>query len=359
MMDELSTRFSALFGQSAEVTAFSPARVNLIGEHVDYNDGPVLPAALALTTRVAMARSDEPGLDAHSVQFDRRLTRAMDTPRCGDWLDYVAGCVGILGERVELPPGLKIMIDSSIPMGAGISSSAALELSVLKALNELLGLGLDPPELARLGQRVENDFIGMQCGLMDQMACAIAVPGVALYFDTRSGETEDIPLLSGHTFAVVHSGVEHRLIDGGYNQRRSECETAADALGVKSLRDLSPADLPRIEALDSPFAERARHIVTEIDRVIQARAVLRDGGAEQFGALMTQSHASQRDDYLVSLPEIDALVESALSHGALGARLTGGGFGGSIVALVHTDCVDGWRENVLADRPDAHWVSAT
>ncbi len=358
-MDDIPTRFSAQFGQEPEATAFAPARVNLIGEHVDYNDGPVLPAALALTTQVALARSDEAGLDAYSAQFDRRLTRPMDTPRCGDWLDYVAGCVGILGKQAELPPGLKILIDSTIPMGAGISSSAALELSVLKALNELLGLGLPPAELARLGQRVENDFIGMQCGLMDQMACAIAVPGVALYFDTRSGETEDIPLLPDYTFAVVHSGVEHRLIDGGYNQRRSECESAAKSLGVASLRDLSPADLPRIEALDSPFAERARHIVTEIDRVILARGALRDGKAEEFGALMTQSHASQRDDYLVSLPEIDALVESALRHGALGARLTGGGFGGSIVALVQTNRLDGWRENVLADRPDAHWVSAT
>ncbi|MEO1249046.1 MAG: galactokinase [Pseudomonadota bacterium] len=358
-MDDLSTQFATLFGQAPEATAFAPARVNLIGEHVDYNDGPVLPAALALTTRVALARSSDAGLDAYSTQFDRRLMRPMDTPRCGDWLDYVAGCVGILGEQAELPPGLKILIDSTIPMGAGISSSAALELSVLKALNELLDLSLSAPDLARLGQRVENDFIGMQCGLMDQMACAIAVPGVALYFDTQSGETEDIPLLPGHTFAVVHSGVEHRLIDGGYNQRRSECETAAKSLGVTSLRTLSPADLPRIEALDSPFAERARHIVTEIDRVIRARTVLRDGNAVAFGALMTQSHASQRDDYLVSLPEIDALVDTALSHGALGARLTGGGFGGSIVALVETSALEGWRDNVLAEQPQAHWVSAT
>lgn len=358
-MENFSNRFSALFGQEPEALAVAPARVNLIGEHVDYNDGPVLPAALSLTTHVAMARSPEPGLDVYSAQFDTRLTRPMASERSGDWLDYVAGCLAIISEQTTLPTGLRILIDSTIPMGAGISSSAALELAVLKSLNQMLDLGLSPPELARLGQRVENEFIGMQCGLMDQMACAIAAPGLALYFDTRSGETENIPLIDGHSFDVVHCGVGHRLTDGGYNQRRSECESAARSLGVESLRDLSTADLSRIDALESPFAERARHVVTEIDRVIQARDRLQLCDAAKFGQLMTESHASQRDDYKVSLPEVDALVESALNHGALGARLTGGGFGGSIVALVETQALETWRGRVLADRPDAHWVSST
>ena len=357
--DALDSRFEAVFGTPPEAHGAAPGRVNLIGEHVDYNDGPVLPMALSLGTRIAIARADGSGsaIDGVSAQFDERRTRDFASPPAHDWLDYAIGCVTVLERRGIAVPGLLLMIDSTIPMGAGLSSSAAFEVALLKALRDLLTLDLTDEAIARLGQDVENDYIGMRCGLMDQMACAKARPGAALFFDTRSGETRGVGVPEGHTFSIVHCGVGHRLTDGGYNQRRAECEAACEALGVASLRDLGPGDLPRIEALESPLAERARHVVTEIARVFAAEQALLQGDVTALGRLMTESHASQRDDYKVSLPELDALVESALSHGALGARLTGGGFGGSVVSLVPTDRLEPWRAAVLHDRPDAHWIT--
>lgn len=357
-MDDLESRFAGLFGKPPGAIGRAPGRVNLIGEHVDYNDGPVLPMALELGTRIAVGHAEGGGgLDAYSVQFDQRLQRAYDAPPAKDWLDYAIGCIEILrGHGVTLPP-LNLMIDSTIPMGAGLSSSAAFEVALFKALRELMELSYSDETLARFGQQVENEFIGMHCGLMDQMVCSLSRPGSALFFDTQSGETRTVRLLPGYTFSVIHCGVGHRLTDGGYNQRRAECEAAAEALDIKSLRELSMDDLPRIEALGSPMAERACHVVTEIERVFAAEKALLAGDAVTLGHLMTESHASQRDYYNVSLPELDALVESALRHGALGARLTGGGFGGSVVSLVRERRVIPWRDKVLHDRPGAYWIA--
>jgi galactokinase len=238
-------------------------------------------------------------------------------------------------------------------MGAGLSSSAALELAVLRAVRAVAGLDLDEARLAVIGRAAENHYVGMPCGIMDQMVAALGSPGQALFLDTRDLSTRLVDLPADQVVAVVHCGVSHRLTAGDYATRKAECERACRALGVASLRDLTEADLDRIMDLPEPLGRRARHVVTENARVLAGVAALTAGDAGAFGRLMDASHASQRDDYAVSIPEIDALVDSARHHGATGARLTGGGFGGSIVALVDTARHRPWLEAVLVDNPKA------
>jgi galactokinase len=292
-------------------------------------------------------------VEAYAAQFDEMRSRAIAAPREGNWLDYVVGCLKVLAEEGHPVPALRVAIDGSVPMGAGISSSAALEIALLRAARSLLGLPIDDTLLALLGQRAENGYVGMQCGTMDQMVASLGAPGKALFLDTRDNRTALIDLPAGHRIAVVHCGVPHRLTASGYNTRREECNRAARALGVALLREVGMADMARIEALAPPLDRRARHVVSENARVLAGVDALRRGQTAVFGRLMDESHASQRDDYEVSIPEIDALVESARRHGAVGARLTGGGFGGSIVALVPEDAFDPWLAGVLADRPAA------
>lgn len=335
------------------ISARAPARANMLGEHTDYNDGFVLPTPLPYFTTVTVAPGNQAGMiEAHAARFDQTLVRPLDSPRQGDWLDYPLGCVHTLRASGVDVPALRLTIESDIPMGAGISSSAALEVATLRALRRWLDLPLDDEAIALLGQRAEAEYVGMPCGIMDQMVSSLGTPGQALFLDTRSLTHRLIALPASHQLAVVHSGVTHRLTEGGYRQRRSECEQAAAALGVPSLRDIE--DLSRIDTLPEPLNRRARHVVTENRRVLDGVASLERGDAVRFGRLMVESHASQRDDYAVSVPEIDTLVDSALRHGAIGARLTGGGFGGCIIALVED--VTAWWPAVQADSPQAKLV---
>jgi galactokinase len=330
--------FTDLFGAPPEVRAAAPGRVNVIGEHTDYNGGFVLPAAIPQHTTVELRRS--PGLSVEVWSRDiapggerNGYTLGSETPQHG-WLDYVSGITDVLASAGHRVGGFQLRIESDIPVGSGLSSSAALEISVLRALREAFSLRLSDVELALIGQRVENEFVGAPVGIMDQMACSMTGDGAMLFLDTRSLIHERIPLPGAASLIVINSGVAHSHAGGDYRTRREECTRAAALLGVTELRDVRPSELSRVAALPSPLDRRARHVVTENQRVLDTVAAFRAGDLEAVGALLSSSHASMRDDFEVSVPEIDLLVTIAeRQRGVYGARLTGGGFGGSIVGL--------------------------
>jgi galactokinase len=331
--------FVRLFGRSPAVRADAPGRVNLIGEHTDYNGGFVLPTAIPQRTRVELAPRGDGTVRAASTAAEKdgvlSYTLGAEQPGRG-WLDYVGGLTRLLCGGGHALGGFEVRIESAVPLGSGLSSSAALSVSLLRALRAAFGLALDDVQIARLGQRSENEFVGAQVGIMDPMAASLADEGTALFLDARSLHYERVPLPAGADLVVINSGVAHNHAAGDYNTRRAECERACALLGVRQLRDLDAADLPRVEALPEPLRRRARHVVTEDERVVAAVAALRAGDCERLGALFYASHASQRDDYEVSVPEIDLLVDLARADGEVyGARLTGGGFGGSVVLLAH------------------------
>lgn len=330
--------FTELFGGSPVVTADAPGRVNLIGEHTDYNGGFVLPAVIPQRTVVQLAPRAGRRVRAWSANVDEAHRHAAfdlgDERRTNNWVDYVQGVCVALRQRGYVLRGADLRIESTVPLGSGLSSSAALEVSVARAFRAAFGLQLDDVELAMAGKWAENQFVGAPTGIMDQMVVSLGRPGAALFLDTRSLAFERIPLPPGVDLVVIDSGVRHRLVTGEYATRRAQCEEACRRLGVAQLRDLGARDLPRIEALDEPFRRRARHVVTEDDRVLAAVAALRANDPGQAGELFYASHASMRDDYEVSVPPVDALVEIASAEpDVYGARLTGGGFGGSVVIL--------------------------
>jgi galactokinase len=330
--------FATLFGRPPAVSADAPGRVNLIGEHTDYNGGFVLPTAIPQRTRVELApRPDDIIRAASTAKGGDVLTFTLgaETPGRG-WLDYVQGVARLLRAGGHPLRGFDARIDSTVPVGSGLSSSAALSVALMRALRSAFGLALDDVEIARLGQRVENEFVGAQVGIMDPMAASLADEGTALFLDARSLHFERVPLPKGADLVVLNSGVAHDHSAGDYNTRRAECERACALLGVKLLRELTPADLPRVEALPEPLRRRARHVVTENERVLRAVEAMRGGDLRRLGELFAESHASMRDDYEVSIPEIDLIVDLAHAGGDVyGARLTGGGFGGSVVMLAH------------------------
>jgi galactokinase len=331
----MAPTFLELYGRPPEHVASAPGRVNLIGEHTDYSEGFVLPAAIPRKTVVQLARAPGPRVRAASDAAPAPATFQLGAERKeGGWSDYLAGVTHVLRADGHHLEGFDALISSDVPLGAGLSSSASFEVAVLRALRSAFALSFDDLELARLGQRVETEFVGAPVGIMDQMAASLADRGSALFVDTRTLAYEKVPLPETADLVVINSGVTHRHAGGEYRSRREECERAAQLLGVRVLRDLTPADLPRIEALPAPLDRRARHVVTENERVRQAVAALRSGDLPELGALLAAGHASLRDDFQVSIPEIDRLVElAATTPGVHGARLTGGGFGGSIVVL--------------------------
>jgi galactokinase len=319
-----------------EVSAEAPGRVNLIGEHTDYHEGYVLPTVIPQHTC------------AHITRRTDRVVRASTTALGGGWeeyrpgeeaagrgwLDYVQGVTAMLARDGIVVPGLEVRFDSSIPLGAGVSSSAALEVSLLRGLRVLLRLELDDLTLARIAQSAETDFVGAPVGIMDQVASSLGRENEALFLDTRSLRFERVPLPTSIEIVVIHSGITHAHAGGEYVTRRRESFDAAERLGVARLRDVGVSMMPRIEALPGVLARRARHIVTENARVIAAVAALRTGDVDRLGALLNESHVSMRDDYETSTAEIDVLVTVAQDNSDVyGARLTGGGFGGSIVAI--------------------------
>lgn len=350
----MGVSFAARFGRDADVVASAPGRVNLIGEHTDYNDGLVLPLAISQRTVVHLAPRDDRTVRLASAAFGEGVeTFALDdeTSR-GDWVDYVQGCTRALATAGFACDGFDALVTSTVPVGSGLASSAALEVAVLRAVRHAFGLALDDVALARVAQRAETEFVGARVGVMDQMASSLADVDAALFLDCRSMATELVTLPADLDLVVVDSGIRHANVAGDYNRRREECETACAALGVASLRDVSPVDLWRIERLAEPLARRARHVVTENVRVADTVAALRAGDLAAVGALFVASHASLRDDYEVSLPAVDRLVEIATADPAVfGARMTGGGFGGAIVVAARRGegVASGTRIVVAAD----------
>ncbi len=331
--------FEERFGHAPEVVAEAPGRVNLIGEHTDYNDGLVLPMAIPQRVVVAIApRSDQRvrlATTAAVAGADHVSEYRLGTERrAGSWSDYVEGCTVALREHGHELHGFDAAVVSAVPVGAGLSSSAALEVAVLRALRAAFELVLDDVTLALLAHGAECDFVGARVGVMDQMAASLADEGSALFLDARSLAWERVPLPATAEVVVIDSGVAHSHASGGYNARRAECERAAKTLGVASLRDLGADALERAAALPAPLDRRVRHVVTENARVRAAVAALGADAMERVGAILAAGHASLRDDYAVSTPEVDALVALANADpDVLGARMTGGGFGGAIVAL--------------------------
>ena len=338
--------FRDRFGTEPEGVWAAPGRLNVIGEHTDYNDGFVLPVALPQTTRAAVARRTDGQVAIASLQDDGGVVRlAVDElapGRPGGWTAYPAGVVDGLKDR--LAGGVSIVVDSDVPVGAGLSSSAALTCSVALALRDLVAPEVGRQDLVELARRSENEFAGAPTGILDQSASLLCTAGNALFLDTRNGHTEHVPLdlpSAGLALLVVDTGRPHTHADGGYGDRRGECETAAARLGVPALRDI--ADVAGLAPLadDDVLLRRARHIVTENARVLQVVAMLRGAGdAREIGPVLTAGHASLRDDFEISTGELDACVAAALDAGAHGARMVGGGFGGSAIVLVDADRLD-------------------
>jgi len=332
-----AARFAGRFGLAPAVHARAPGRVNLIGEHTDYNDGFVLPVATPQETEVLLAPRGDSLVRVWSAAVPEARSEATYTVgaevRTGGWIDYVAGVSASLREIGHPVGGCDAAIVSSVPIGAGLASSAALGVAMLRGLNDLYQLGLDGIDIARIAHRSETHFVGVPVGMMDQMAASLATCGAALFIDTRSLTFEHLTLPRESAMVVIDSGIAHANAASGYRTRRAECDEAARLLGVRTLRDVVS---DRLDSCDLPGAlcRRVRHVVTENDRVIRAVQALREDDAPAMGMLMNASHRSLRDDFEVSLPAIDRLVELAQSEPEIyGARMTGGGFGGAVVAL--------------------------
>lgn len=341
--DRAADTFRQLFGAPPDGVWAAPGRVNLVGEHTDYNDGFALPIALPQTTLLAARGRTDGLLRLHSAQGDGRITELAVAELAPGvvtgWAAYPAGVVWALAEAGHPVGGADLHFDSTVPTGAGLSSSAALECAVAVAYDEIYALKLTGPELARTAQRAENGFVGVPCGIMDQMASVCCTAGAALHLDARTpADHQQVPfdlLGQGLRLLVMDTGVSHDLADGAYAALRAGCERAAALLGLPALRDLSTAELPEaLHRLPGELAPLVRHVVTENARVVEAVSRLREGNAAALGPILDEGHASLRDDYRVSCPETDLAAAVAQRAGALGARMTGGGFGGSVIALV-------------------------
>lgn len=344
--------FKKQYNIAPEIVAKAPGRGNLIGEHTDYNLGFVMPFALDCYIEVAMAV--DPQQANSNLQLCSRLDETLiqtsihhDARK--DWSDYVVGSLRMLSLHMQKElPALAIAVDGNVPLGAGVSSSAALEVATLKAANALLDFGLSELDIAKLAQKAENDYVGMPCGIMDQMASSLGRTGEALLVDTQDLSYRNVPIHHDYTLAVVNSGVKHALVDGAYAQLRKQCFEAAALLNVSSLREVGMEQLADIEALPAPLAAKARHVVTENQRVLDMEQALLDNDMVFAGDILNQGHASQQYDFGITVPETDQLVHDMVALGALGARQIGGGFGGSCIALLRKEDKDDWWKQLSA-----------
>ncbi|WP_459176182.1 galactokinase [Ewingella americana] len=351
--------FEQKFGYPATITIKAPGRVNLIGEHTDYNDGFVLPCAIDYETVIACAQRNDRQIRVVAADFDNEEDSfSLDEPilssKTHPWANYVRGVVKHLMQRNKDFSGADMVISGNVPQGAGLSSSASLEVAVGQALKSLYDLPLDGVALALNGQEAENQFVGCNCGIMDQLISALGKQDHALLIDCRSLETRAVSMPKNAAVVIINSNVKRGLVDSEYNARREQCETAARFFGVKALRDVDPSLFFSIsDELDPVVSRRARHVITENDRTLAAADALAAGDLKKMGELMAESHASMRDDFEITVPPVDTLVE--IVKGVIGdkggVRMTGGGFGGCIVALIPVDLVDSVRETVAREYP--------
>ena len=352
---DLATAFTDRFGTEPDGLWSAPGRVNVIGEHTDYNDGFVLPFAIRHAATIATAVRPDRTVRVASTfaPGDEPVTADLDALEEGSvkgWAAYPLGVLWAMEQSGYPCPGMDILVDSAVPVGAGLSSSAALECAVAVAVNEVAAAGVSRRELATIGQLAENRMVGAPTGIMDQSASLLGEPGHAVFLDCRSGESRLVPLDlegAGLELMVIDTRVSHSHATGGYVARRRSCELGAELMGVAALRDLPVGELAEAAGvLDEETFRRVRHIVTENVRVQDAVGVLMAEGPEALGPLLVASHASMRDDFEISCPELDTAVDAALDAGALGARMTGGGFGGSAIALVRVGDVPAIRAAV-------------
>ncbi len=356
-MKTLADQYSTHFGTPPDLVVRAPGRVNLIGEHTDYNDGFVLPAAIGLETQVAVRRRDDRVVRAVALDHNGAEDAiALDAPilpaAVPGWQDYVRGMLAVMAMAGVPLAGCDVMMTGTIPQGSGLSSSASLSVALGTAMAALSGaMDVDMVDIAILAQQSECDFVGTKCGIMDQLISATGVAGHATLIDCRTLDRYPVAIPPDAAIMIVHSGITRGLVDGLYNERRAQCEAVAAALGAQALRDVAMAQLDAAQdRLDATAYRRARHVISENARTLAAAQALQDDDLVQMGALMAESHASMRDDFEITLPPIDALV--ALLQQAIGeeggARMTGGGFGGAVVALMRRDAVDAVRAAVLS-----------
>jgi galactokinase len=358
LLDRATARFAERFGDAAPTVAVAPGRVNLIGEHTDYNDGFVLPMAIGKSAVVASRPRSDRRLRLHAVAFDETEELDLDSlaaPGGDEWYSYVAGVAWAFASEGLAVSGLDAVVDGDVPLGAGLSSSAALEMATARALAAAGDLEWDPVRMAKLGQKAENQYVGMNCGIMDQFASAVSREGHALLLDCRSLETRPVPVPGDVAVVVMDTGARRSLAGSAYNDRRAACERVVAHLqkrapSVRALRDVTLETLEREgDHLDPVDLKRARHVVPENARPVQMADALQAGRLEEAGALMNDSHSSLRDLYEVSCEELDLITEIARAQPACyGARMTGAGFGGCAVALIRADATASFCDTVLA-----------
>ncbi len=342
--DQVAAPFQKRFGEPPRWIVRAPGRVNLIGEHTDYNDGFVLPLAIDRAIWIALRPRAERSVSVFSVDYGESRQFALDglENHQDGWIEYLKGVTWSLREAGMALSGWEGVMLGDVPRGAGLSSSAALEMATARAFAAVSGLAWDPAPMARLGQRAENRWVGVNCGIMDQLISAAGHAGHALLIDCRSLDTSPVPLPPGTAVVVLDTSTRRGLVDSAYNERRSQCEAAARFFGVRALRDVTMEEfLARDGELDDLTRRRARHVIGENERTVQAAGAMRCGDAATLGRLMDASHASLRDDYEVSSDALNRMVEAARAHPAChGARMTGAGFGGCAVALIDASQAD-------------------
>ena len=362
-MRQLTARINAFLASTGDARqrdfAYAPGRVNLIGEHTDYNDGFVLPCAINAGTLIAGSPRADGRVTSIALDLDQSetffsLDQEIERDGQHEWANYIRGVFFILKRQGHELLGMDLVIAGDVPQGAGLSSSASLQVALTTLVSHINGLGLSPLQVARVSQEAENDFVGCKCGIMDQLASAAGQRDHATLIDCRTLATESVTMPAGYSLLIVNSNVKRGLVDSAYNERRNECESAAQALGVSHLRDATAADLIKLAArtTDKIF-RRARHVVLENQRVLESIECLRQGQIEALGRLMADSHRSLRFDFEVTVPAVDGLVDIIASRldGRGGVRMTGGGFGGCVVVLAPTALVADIRQVVSEQYP--------
>ena len=350
---DLSRAFAERFGRPPRWVVRAPGRVNLIGEHTDYNDGFVLPLAIDRAIWIALEPRQDLQVTVHSLDFHESASFSVDrlTQDKAGWIEYLKGVAWSLQDAGYHLKGWHGVLQGDVPLAAGLSSSAALEMATARAFAAVADLAWEPARMAKLGQRAENRWVGVNCGIMDQLISAAGLAGHALLIDCRSLETQPVPFPPGIAVVVLDTATRRGLVDSAYNERRAQCEAAAKFFGVKALRDVDLGLFnARGSSLDETTRRRARHVITENQRTIDACEAMRRGDTTTLGVLMNQSHTSLRDDYEVSSDALNAMVETARAHAAcFGARMTGAGFGGCAVAVIDAQAADDFAPRVAAD----------